>query len=93
VWSDAYMAKRLDWEKRSSESKPKRSLKDQEEFHKTDLAARWLKRAEQKNAEREACRQAEEDRRRVAASGNRKGRRSFALRCRIGSSSKLPWEE
>jgi hypothetical protein len=71
------MVERLDWEKRASDSKTKRSLKDEEEFHKTDLAARWLKRAEQKNAEREARRQAEEDRRRAAASGSHKGKRKL----------------
>jgi hypothetical protein len=41
------MAPRLNWEKRAFDLKPKRALKDEEEFRKTDWAARFIARAEQ----------------------------------------------
>ena len=41
------MARRLNWEKRAFDLKPKRALKDEEEFRKTDWAARFIARAEQ----------------------------------------------
>ena len=41
------MARRLNWEKRAFDLKRKRALKDEEEFRKTDWAARFIARAEQ----------------------------------------------
>ena len=40
------MATRLNWEKNNLARKPTRRLKDEQEFHERDLAARWLERRE-----------------------------------------------
>jgi hypothetical protein len=41
------MARRLNWQERAFDFKAKRALKDEEEFRKTDWAARFIARAEQ----------------------------------------------
>ena len=74
------MAPRLNWEKRAFDLKPKRALKDEEEFRKTDWAARFIARAEQsprvrphhhRKAAAVAKREADPDRQRDRASANR----------------------
>jgi hypothetical protein len=84
------MAPRLNWEKRAFDLKPKRALKDEEEFRKTDWAARFIARAEQspwvsphhhRKAAAMAKREADADRQRDRASANR------AVR------EKPPWED
>jgi hypothetical protein len=84
------MARRLNWEKRAFDLKPKRALKDEEEFRKTDWAARFIARAEQsprvrphhhRKAAAVAKREADADRQRDRASANR------AVR------EKPPWED
>jgi Sodium:dicarboxylate symporter family len=45
--AEGYMARRLNWQKRAFDFKPKRALKDEEEFRKTDWAARFIERAEE----------------------------------------------
>lgn len=42
----------LNWQKRKFDFKPKRALKDEEEFCKADRAARFIERAEQKRRAR-----------------------------------------
>jgi len=83
------MARRLNWEKRAFDLKPKRALKDEEEFRKTDWAARFIARAEQsprvrphhhRKAAAMAKREADADRQR-APSANRAAR------------EKPPWED
>jgi len=84
------MAPRLNWEKRAFDSKPKRALKDEEEFRKTDWAVRFIARAEQsprvrphhhRKAAAVAKREADADRQRDRASADR------AVR------EKPPWED
>jgi len=84
------MARRLNWEKRAFDLKPKRALKDEEEFRKTDWAARFIARAEQsprvrphhhRKAAAVAKREADADRQRDRASADR------AVR------EKPPWED
>jgi len=84
------MARRLNWEKRAFDLKRKRALKDEEEFRKTDWAARFIARAEQsprvrphhhRKAAAVAKREADADRQRDRASANR------AVR------EKPPWED
>ena len=84
------MARRLNWEKRAFDLKPKRALKDEGEFRKTDWAARFIARAEQsprvrphhhRKAAAVAKREADADRQRDRASANR------AVR------EKPPWED
>jgi hypothetical protein len=69
----------LNWQKRKFDFKLKRALKEEEEFRKTDRAARFIERAEQNRRARpherrkmaaETKRQAEADRP-TQASGNR----------------------
>jgi hypothetical protein len=84
------MARRLNWQKRAFDFKPKRAFKDEEEFRKADWAARFIERAEERRwacrydhrkVTSEAQRQADADRQRAQASANR------AVR------EKPPWED
>jgi len=84
------MARRLNWQKRAFDLKPKRAFKDEEEFHKTDWAGRFIARAEQsprvrrydrRDVASEAKRQPDRDRQRAQESANR------AVR------EKPPWED
>ena len=59
MWSVASMSKALDWDKRRFDNRPKTSITDEAEYRKSDLAARWLAKAElreQKWKQREAKR-------------------------------------
>jgi hypothetical protein len=79
------MARGLNWQKRAFDFKSKRAFKDEEEFHKSDRAARFIAHAEQNLAagrqrqERsktaaEPKRQADADQQRARASTNCSGR-------------------
>jgi hypothetical protein len=67
MWAEAAMAKQLNWEKRRFDRSPKMSAKDETEFRKNDLAARWLADTEERAAARKA-REAKKAKRRSAAS-------------------------
>jgi hypothetical protein len=51
MWSNAAMTKQLDWEKRRFDTRPKTSIKDENQYRKGDMAARWIARAEQRLAD------------------------------------------
>ena len=46
MWTEAAMAKRLDYERRKFDRLPKASVTDETEFRQRDAAARWLAGAE-----------------------------------------------
>ena len=46
MWTQQAMAKRIDWEKRRFDQRPKVSIADEAEFRKQDAAAHWLEHAE-----------------------------------------------
>jgi hypothetical protein len=52
MWSERAMARRLDWEKRRFDRHPKLCIKDEVEFRSHDVAARWLEKAEAREARR-----------------------------------------
>jgi hypothetical protein len=43
MWSQESMTKKLEWERLSRDRKPKRSLSDEYQFLKHDLATAWRK--------------------------------------------------
>jgi hypothetical protein len=51
MWTLTDMTKALNWEKRRFDFRPKTNIKDENEFRKGDMAARWLERAEQRPAD------------------------------------------
>jgi hypothetical protein len=51
MWTLTDMTKKLNWEKRRFDFRPKTNIKDENEFRKGDMAARWLERAEQRQAD------------------------------------------
>jgi hypothetical protein len=83
------MAHRFDWRKRSFDFKPKRALKDEEEFCKTDRAARYIQRAEQSPwARRHGHRKtAAGERRQIESRPRKEARGSRAAH------EKPPWED
>jgi len=54
------MARAINWEKRRYDHKRTLSVKDESEFRKGDVAARWLANAEAKLAEKKARRAQEQ---------------------------------
>src|SRR6516162_3330940 len=46
MWTQQAMVNRIDWEKRRFDGRRKLSVKDESEFRKNDLAAKWLARKE-----------------------------------------------
>jgi hypothetical protein len=50
LWTEQAMAQRLNYEKRHFDHKRKINIHDESEFRQRDLAARWLKATEQRNA-------------------------------------------
>ncbi len=51
------MAQRLNWAKANFAKKPKLSISDEQEFFDRDHAARWLERAEKREARRKKSKQ------------------------------------
>jgi hypothetical protein len=47
-WSVVGMANRLNWEKRQFDRKQKLSVADETEFRENDVAATWIRRAEER---------------------------------------------
>jgi hypothetical protein len=46
LYSEQYMARKLNWQKAWWDKKLKLSIKDEQEFVDRDLASHWLERAE-----------------------------------------------
>jgi hypothetical protein len=59
-WSEAAVAKRLDWEKRRFDGRSKLSIKDEAEHRSNDFTNKWIKGAEEWHARVERLRAAKE---------------------------------
>jgi hypothetical protein len=48
MWSHQSMAQKLSWERRKFDSRAKTNIRDEQAFRETDVAARWLAQAEER---------------------------------------------
>jgi hypothetical protein len=52
MWSLDQMGTRLNWERAALDRRPKRSLKDEQEFIERGFTTKWLAKAEEREAYR-----------------------------------------
>jgi hypothetical protein len=84
----------LNWQKRKFDFKPKRALKDEEEFCKTDRAARFIERAEQVRRARRHERRKNVAPRKRQSQADRPNAKSTVVRPDpAGPNERRPWEE
>jgi hypothetical protein len=75
------MARRLNWKRAVVDSKPKLSLRDEQEFMERDVAAKWLQRQQQHIKTRQARLMKVQQQRKVQTGTTKRQ-----------SSGVLPWE-